>query len=113
MWMLVIRGLAAGFVVVAISEIALKFPRIGALMLTIPVVPAAVLLMMYLKAGNLPAVSAFSRQCLILIAIGLLGFLPLAAAQRLHWPFWGAYGAGILLVIVGVAVYLYTGTSST
>jgi hypothetical protein len=109
MLVLVLRGLAAGFVVVAVSEIAAKFPRLGALMLTIPVVPAAVLMMMYLKAGDLGAVSGISRQMLVLIAIGLMGFVPLAAAQRLHWPFWGAYVAGVLLVVTGVGAYLWAG----
>jgi len=112
MFTLVFRGLAAGFVVVAVSEIAARFPRLGAFILTIPVVPAAVLLLMYLKAGDLPAVSGLSRQILLLIPLGLLIFVPLALAQRLHLSFWAAFIGGMLLMAAGVGAYLWMGPRS-
>jgi hypothetical protein len=49
MWQIVWRALAAGFIVAVLTEIASRWGRAGALAMTIPLVPAAVLLMMHLK----------------------------------------------------------------
>ncbi len=112
MWQLILRGLGAGFIVVAISEIAGRFPRLGALVLTVPVVPAAVLLLLYLKHNNVAPVAVLSREMLILIALCLPFFLPLALAQRLHVSFWTAYIAGVALMLTSVTAYLLLASRS-
>jgi hypothetical protein len=106
MLQIVLRGLVAGFIVVAVSEIAARFPRLGALILTIPVVPAAVLALVYLKANDLAAATNLARQMLVLIPLGLLIFVPVAMAERLHLSFWTALGAGLAMATAGIAIYL-------
>ncbi|HEX2972733.1 MAG TPA: hypothetical protein VHP11_10395 [Tepidisphaeraceae bacterium] len=107
MLQLILRGLAAGFIVVGVSEIAGRFPRLGALVLTVPVVPVMVLLMMYLKGADLAPVCALSREMLCLILVCLPVFIPLALANRLQLSFWAAYAAGLLLMSAAVTAYIW------
>src|ERR1041384_689013 len=46
------RGAVAGFLVVAAAEIAGRFPRLGALILTLPLVVPIVFLTMYMKTAD-------------------------------------------------------------
>lgn len=109
MMQLILRGLAAGFIVVGVSEIAGRFPRLGALVLTVPVVPVMVLLMMYLKGADVGPVCALSREMFCLILACLPVFVPLALANRLQLSFWGAFVAGLVLMMVTVAGYVWLG----
>ncbi|MGE5610277.1 MAG: hypothetical protein ACM359_13570 [Bacillota bacterium] len=106
---LILRGLAAGFIVVGVSEIAGRFPRLGALVLTVPVVPVMVLLMLYLKSADVGPVCTLSREMFWLILACLPVFVPLALANRLQLSFWAAYGAGLALMIAAVAGYVWLG----
>ena len=107
MWPIALRGLAAGFIVVAVAEIARGFPRLGTLILTLPIVIPVVFLMMYLRDGNLAPISRMSQETLRLIPLGLPFFIPLAMAQRWNLSFWPAFLAGLLLVGVTITLYLW------
>jgi hypothetical protein len=109
---LVARGLAAGFIVVAVAEIARRFPRLGALVLTLPIVIPAVFAVMYLRDANLAPITRLSREALLLIPLGLPFFLPLALAPRLHLSFWPAFFSGLALVGVTICVYLMMASRS-
>jgi len=106
MWQIILKGLAAGFAAVIVAEIATRYPRLGALILTIPLLPAGVLLLVYLKANNLAPVCTMSREMLVLIPLGLPVFVPLALAPRLNLSFWPAFVTGLLMVVVTISVYL-------
>jgi hypothetical protein len=103
---LLLRGLAAGLVVVAVAEIARHLPRVGALILTLPIVIPAVFVVMYLRDRQLGPVSRMSRETLLLIPLGLPFFLPLAFADRLGLSFWPAFTAGLILVGATISGYL-------
>ena len=107
MLQLLVRGLAAGFIVVAVAEVARHFPRLGALILTLPIVIPAVFVLMYLRDGQLAPVARMSRETLMLIPLGLPFFVPLAFAQRLGLSFWPAFTAGLLLVSATISAYLW------
>lgn len=107
MLQLILRGLMAGIVVVAVTEIARHWPRLAAIILFVPLVPPLVLLSMYMKDGDAAAVSHLSRQSLLLIPLGLTFFVPMALAPALKVPFWPAFVAGIALMTAAVGGYLY------
>jgi hypothetical protein len=109
MLQLILRGLAAGFIVVGVSEIAGRFPRLGALVLTVPLVPVMVLLMLYLKSADIAPVCALSREMFCLILVCLPVFVPLALANRLQLSFWPAFAAGLILMILTVTAYVWLG----
>ena len=103
---LLFNALLMGLVVAAVSEIARRFPRVGSLVLTMPIVIPAVFVVMYLRDRNLPPVSRFARETLILIPLALPFFVPMAFAHRLGLGFWPALVAGLLLTTATVGVYL-------
>lgn len=107
MGMLILRGLTAGFIIVTVAEVARRFPRLGALILTLPIVIPAVFLVMYLRDGNLAPISRMARETLLLIPLGLPFFLPLALADKFHLPFWPAFLTGLLLVAITISLYLF------
>ena len=102
-----LRGLGAGLIIVAVAEIARRSQRLGALILTLPIVIPAVFLVMYMRDRQLLPISRMSRETLILIPLGLPFFVPLAFAHKLNLSFWPAFGAGLGLVVVTVGLYLW------
>lgn len=107
MTQLIIRGLAAGFVVVAVAEVARRWPRLGSLILTLPIVIPVVFVVMYLRDADVRPISRMAREILFLIPLGLPFFVPLAVAERMGWGFWMAFGMGLVLVTGTIGVYLW------
>jgi hypothetical protein len=103
---LLANALLMGLIVAAVSEVARRFPRLGSLILTLPLVIPAVFVVMYLRDGCLPPISRLARETLILIPLGLPFFVPLALAQRVGLNFWAAMGTGMGLVALTVGGYL-------
>ena len=107
MWLTLIKGLIAGAIVVAVTEIGPKYPRIGGLLLTLPLVSILAFVMAWTKQGDLSAISALAKATLILVPLGLPFFLPLAFANRLGLGFWSAMGTGLLLASATITVYFW------
>ncbi len=95
-WILT-KAVIAAAVVVIVSEIGVRWPRWGALVLSLPIVSILAFVMTYLQHGDLPGISRLARETVVLVLIGLPFFLPLGLAGRLGLGFWPAFGAGILL----------------
>jgi hypothetical protein len=102
-----LNGLLAGVVVVAVSEVARRYPRVADVILAVPLVVFAVYAVMYLRTPDLAPISRMARQMLILVPLGLTFFVPLAFADRLHLTFWPAFAIGLSLVTATVAAYLW------
>jgi hypothetical protein len=103
----VVNGVIAGFVVVAVSEIARRYPRVADVILAVPLVVFAVYAFMYLRAPDLSPISRMARQMLILVPLSLTFFVPLAFAERFHLTFWPAFTMGLALVTASVGTYLW------
>lgn len=48
---------------------------------------------------------AFAKSILYAVPLSLLFFLPFLLAEKVRLPFWGLYGAGIILVGLGYFVH--------
>jgi hypothetical protein len=105
MWWMIARGLIAASVVVSVSEISNRFPRLGALLLTLPIVSILAFVMSWTQHHDLPAISRLARETLILVPLGLPFFLPLAFAEPLGLGFWPAFVAGIVLASITIGAY--------
>lgn len=101
------KGFAVGFLVIAVAEVSRRFPRVGSLVLTLPIVIPAVFVLMYLRTRDLAPISRMAREILLLIPLGLPFFVPLALAPRFGWSFWPSFAAGLLLVTATIALYLW------
>jgi len=109
MGMLILRGMVAGLVVVGVSELAGRYPKLGALLLTLPIVSIVAFAASWSKNHDLPAMAKLSRETLILVPLGLPFFVPLAFAERLGIGFWSAIFCGLALASLLIGIWLWFG----
>jgi hypothetical protein len=107
--MLIARGIIAGIIVVAVSLIANRHPRLGAFLLTLPIVSILAFIASWQQRHDLTAVSRLAKETLVLVPLGLPFFVPLAFAEQLGLGFWTAFGAGIVLASITVGLWLWLG----
>ena len=106
------KALIAAAIIVAVSEISQRFPRWGALLLTLPVVSILAFVMSWRQHHDLPAISRLARETLILVPLGLPFFVPLAFAERLGIGFWTAAGSGLILAAATIGLWFALGPKS-
>ncbi len=109
MWMTLCRGVIAGVVVIAVTELSRKYPRGGALLLTLPLVSILAFIMAWTKYQDLPAVARLAKETLILVPLGLPFFVPLAFAERFNLDFWTAFMLGVLLASITIGLWMWLG----
>lgn len=106
MWWTIVRIGISALAIVAVAEVSRRYPRLGALLLTLPVVSILAFIMAWTRHHDLPAVSRLARETLVLVPLGLPFFVPLAFAERLGLGFWQAFAAGILAATVLIGGWL-------
>jgi len=105
MWMLFKAAVSAG-IIVAVSEISPKYPRWGAVLLSLPVVSLLAFMWIWLDQRNLPVITKLARETLVLVPLGLPFFIPLALCDRLQLGFWSAFALGTVLAILTISAWL-------
>jgi len=103
------RAIIAGLVVASVSEISNRYPRLGALLLTLPIVSIVAFVAVWQKNQNIKAISTLARETLILVPLGLPFFVPMAAAQKLGLSFWPAFVLGFILASATIGLWLAIG----
>ena len=112
MWWMLLKAAISGAIIVAVSEMGNRFPRMGALLLTLPLISILAFILAWTEHRDLPAISRLARETLILVPLGLPFFIPLAFADRLGLTFWPAFVAGILLASATIGLWLAFGPKS-
>ncbi|MGE4000609.1 MAG: hypothetical protein AB7I48_10350 [Planctomycetaceae bacterium] len=105
----IIRAVIVAGIIVTVAEISGRFPRLGALLLTLPIVSILAFVMTWTNARDLPAITRLARETLVLVPLGLPFFLPLAFADKLGIGFWSAFTAGIVLASLTIALWFSFG----
>lgn len=101
----VLKALISAAVIVTVAEVSRKFPRLGALLLTLPIVSLLAFVTSWTQHHDLPSLSKMSRETLILVPLGLPFFIPLAFAERWGLGFWQAFLLGILLATFTIGTW--------
>ncbi|MEQ8846698.1 DUF3147 family protein [Botrimarina sp.] len=109
MMMTLLRGLIAGVVVIGVTQLAERWPRLGALLMTLPLVSIVAIVMTWQKSADLPTIARLSRETLVLVPLGLPFFVPLALAERLGFSFWPALAAGVGLACLTIGAWFWLG----
>jgi hypothetical protein len=109
MWQLIFRGVVAGTIVVAVSVVSNRSAKLGAFVLTLPIVSIVAFVTTWYAKTDVTVVSRPARQTLVLVPLGLPFFVPLAFAQKLGLSFWPAFLAGLLLASATVGLWLWLG----
>jgi hypothetical protein len=97
-WILT-KTLISAAVIVAVAEVAGRFPRVGALLLTLPVVSILAFVMLWAKEGDMTAI----------VPLGLPFFVPFAVANRTGLSFWPSFALGIALAGIGIGLWFQFG----
>ena len=105
---ILIRVVAPVLIILAVSEVSRRSPRLGAILLTLPLVSILAFGAAWLRDHDLKSVSQMARETLILVPLGLPFFVPLAFADRLGLGFWTAMTAGAVLATVTIGLWLLT-----
>ena len=106
---IILRFVIPAIIIAAVSELSRRSPRMGALLLTLPIVSILAFAASWSKDHDLKSISQMARETLILVPLGLPFFLPLAFADRLGLSFWNSMFAGLLLASVTVGIWLVYG----
>ena len=109
MWWIIGKTLIAAAIIAAVSEIANRFPRLGALLLTLPVVSILAFIITWTDHRDLTTISRLARETLFLVPLDLPFFLPLAFAPRLGLSFWPAFASGVLLASLTIGLWFWLG----
>lgn len=109
MAMTLLRGAIAGLIVIGVTEVSHRFPRLGALLLTLPVVSLLAFVIAWQKDRDLPALAMLARESLVLVPLGLPFFVPLAFAARFGLSFWQAFAAGVVLASLTIGLWFWLG----
>lgn len=103
------RAIVAGLVVAGVSELADRFPRLGALLLTLPIVSIVAFIAVWNKEQDMRTVARLARETLVLVPLGLPLFIPIAFSDRLGIGFWSALVGGVILSSVTIGLWFWLG----
>lgn len=109
MWIFIMRAVIAGLVVAGVVELAERLPRVGALILTLPLTSLIAFIFTWVTYRNMGTISTLSRETLVLVPLGLPFFVPLALADRMGLSFWGAFALGVALAATTIGLWFRFG----
>ena len=101
----VVKILISAVVIVVVSEIAGRSPRLGALLLTLPIVSILAFVMTWQSQKDMAVITGLARETLILVPLGLPFFVPFAFASRTGLTFWPSFFLGVLMAVTTIGGY--------
>lgn len=101
------RVLIAATTIVTVAELSKRFPRYGALLLSLPIISILAFTLSWYQHQDLPAISKLARETLILVPLTLPFFVPFAFAERWGLGFWSAFASGLLFASGAVMIWLW------
>ena len=105
------RVAIAAVIIVAAAELSKRFPRYGALLLSLPIVTILAFVMSWFQYHDLPATSKLAKETVILVLLGLPFFLPLMYSSPLGLSFWASLVLGVALASLTIGAWLVFGPS--
>ena len=101
----IIKAVVSAAIIVAVVEVSRRLPRVGALLLTLPIVSILAFVMSWWQHHDLAAIAKLARETLVLVPLGLPFFVPLAFAERLGFGFWSAAALGVTLASLTIGLW--------
>ena len=110
-WNIIRVGIAA-VTIVAVAELSKRFPRYGALLLSLPIVSILAFIMSWHQYHDLPAISRLAKETTILVLLGMPLFLPMIFSGQLGFGFWISLVLGIALASLTIGAWLLLAPSN-
>jgi hypothetical protein len=105
--MLIVKALISAIVIVAVAEIAGRMPRVGALLLTLPVVSILAFIMTWNKDHDMNTIAGLARETLVLVPLGLPFFVPFALSNRTGLTFWPSFAIGVVFASLTIGTWFW------
>jgi hypothetical protein len=106
---LVLKAALSGLVIALASETARRFPGLGALIVSLPLVSVLSMIWLWHDTQDVEKLAAHSIGTLWFLAPSVPMFVILPAMLRAGWGFWPALLAGCLLTVVLYLLMLWIG----
>ena len=106
----IVRVAIAAITIVAVADLSKRYPRYGALLLSLPITSILAFAFSWQQHHDMAAISKLAKETLILVPLGLPFFIPLAFAGQLGWSFWPAFMAGLVLASLTLGAWLAFGS---
>ena len=100
MWWLAVEALLSGLIVAAVSEIAKRYPGVGALVASLPLVSVLGMLWLWNERPDVENMAAHSAATFWYVLPSLPMFLLIPALLRGGWSFHLSLALGCLLTVV-------------
>src|SRR3954465_463390 len=100
---LVIKASISGIIVAVVSEVAKRYPGVGALIASLPLVSVLGMMWLWHDKPDVPNMAAHVEATFWFVLPSLPMFLLVPALLRAGWNFWVALSVGC---IVTIALYL-------
>ena len=107
-WTLV-KAFVSAAVIVAVAEVSGRFPRLGALLLTLPMVSILAFIMLWTKEGEMTTITQLAKETLVLVPLGLPFFMPFALSSRTGLSFWPSFMVGVVLASTTIGLWFRFG----
>jgi hypothetical protein len=108
----IVRVALVAVIVVSVAEVSKRSPRLGAVLLSLPIVSILAFVFSWVQHHDLPAISRMAKDTLVLVPLGLPFFIPLACAAHFGWNYWLSLLAGVLLATISIGAWLLLTTPS-
>ncbi len=105
----IVRWILASVTLAIVTQVAQRNPRLGAFILTLPILSIFAIILLWQQNRDLPTTSKFARETLILVPLGLPFFIPLAFAEKFGLGFWPALIVGFALASFSIGTWLLLG----
>ena len=108
----IVRTVIAAVIIGVVSEISNRSPRMGALLLSLPLISILAFLMTWTRHHDMKAISQLARETLILVPLGLPFLIPIAFAESVGLGFWPALAVGVVLAAMTIGAWLAWGPAT-
>ena len=106
---LAIKAVVSGIIVAAVSEIAKRYPGLGGLVASLPLISVLGMIWLWRDTGDPVRMAAHAEGTFWFVIPSLPMFLLIPWMLRHGWPFWTALLAGCLLTILLYAFTIWIG----
>ena len=109
MWWLAVKALISGLIVAAVSEIAKRYPGLGGLIASLPLVSVLGMLWLWHDKPDAQNMAAHAEGTFWFVLPSLPMFLVIPAMLRVGFNFYVALALGCLLTIILYAIMAFLG----
>ena len=96
---LILKALVSGLIVAAASEVARRWPGLGGLIVSLPLVSLMTFLWLWRDTGDTERIAALSQSTFWFFLPSMPLFLVLPLLLRAGWGFWAALGLAVALTL--------------